>query len=68
MASKEDKLLEFFQNQIRQSGYKLQTKVQKKLISSGYEVIREWPYLDKDELKGRPYMAEQESLTRHQVV
>jgi len=53
MASKEDKILEFFQNQIRQSGYKLQTKVQRKLISSGYEVIREWPYLDKDELKGR---------------
>jgi hypothetical protein len=53
MASKEDKLLEFFQKQIRQSGYKLQTKVQKKLISNGYQVTREWPYLDKDELKGR---------------
>jgi hypothetical protein len=55
MADKPDEheILRHFQDQIRRSGYGLQTKIQRKLMLDGFGVVREWPYLDKDMLKGR---------------
>jgi hypothetical protein len=46
MANKpnEAKILSFFQDQIRRSGYGLQTRVQRKLMVNGFNVTREWPY------------------------
>lgn len=52
--STEDKIKKFFETQINQSGYSLQTSIQNKLKNALFETSREVHYVDQDESKGRP--------------
>jgi hypothetical protein len=46
----EDKLLEFFEKQVKKSGHSLENRVEN-ILKQNYTVNREVPYIDKDESK-----------------
>lgn len=48
----EEELLKFFQQQLERSGHSLENKVED-LLNDRFSVLREVPYIDKDEAKGR---------------
>lgn len=49
----EEELLRFFQQQLERSGHSLENKVEEDLLNDRFSVLREVPYIDKDEAKGR---------------
>lgn len=49
----EEKVLEFFEQEVRRSGHSLESKVENRLRRRGFDVQRESPFLDKDQSKGR---------------